>query len=103
LPERDYLLPYSEDARKRHYHRTERGQVVAFAVQLEVRVQDAWKPAIRYDCAHDFSHRDRYNLAGIQRKEALALPFDEALTFADEDLNASWQRYRARFLAGEFP
>ena len=77
--------------------------MVAFVVHLEVRVEDAWKPAIRYDCAHGFSHRDRYNMAGTQRREALALPFDEALSFADEDLNESWQSYRARFLAGEFP
>jgi len=29
-------------------------------VQLEVEVEEGvWKPAIRYDCAHDFAHRDR--------------------------------------------
>lgn len=103
MAEREYLLPYSEDARKRHDHRTESGQVITFMVQLEVRVQETWKPAIRYDCAHGFSHRGCHNIAGTQRKEALALPFAEALTFADEDLNANWQSYRSRFLAGDFP
>ncbi len=45
-----------------------------------------WKPVIRYDCAHDYAHRDRYNLKGEQRKEELAMSYAEALTFADTDI-----------------
>ena len=39
-------------------------------VQLEVELEDGvWKPVIRCDCAHNFAHRDRYNLNGDHDKE----------------------------------
>jgi hypothetical protein len=86
-----------EQARKRHYHKTEKGKVLKFVVQLEVKVEDTWKPVIRYDCAHDFSHIDRYNAQGKQSKEELHLPYAESLTLADEDINVNWEQYRVRF------
>jgi hypothetical protein len=43
-------------------------------VQLEVEVEDGvWKSVIRYDCAHDFAHRDRYTLKGDHDKEEIPL------------------------------
>lgn len=103
MPEKRYVLPYSADAQKRHHHRTEQGRVVAFMVQLEVRVAGEWRPVVRYDCAHGFAHRDRYNWEGRQLKDALAMGFDAALTFADEDLDDHWPAYRRRFLEGGYP
>ena len=50
-------------------------------VQLEVEVEEGvWKPAIRYDCAHDFAHRDRYNLKGDRDKEEIPLSYAESRT-----------------------
>jgi len=103
VPEKRYVIPYSLDAQKRHHHTTEEGRVVSFMVQLEVLVGGEWKPAVRYDCAHGYAHRDRYNLKGEQRKETLPMSFEEALTYADEDLDEHWAIYRERFLRGEFP
>ena len=103
MSERTYTRALGEDARKRHSHTTERGKVVDFVVQLEVKVDEEWKIVLRYDCAHDFSHVDRYNIDGEQRKEDLRLPYGEALTLADEDINLHWQTYVDRFLRGEFP
>jgi len=103
LAERLYIIPYSRDARKRHYHKTERGRVIQFVVQLEVEVEGEWQPVVRYDCSHRFVHRDSYNLSGRQRKEELGLSYEEALTFADEDIDESWERYRAAFLRGGYP
>ena len=103
MPERAYTRALGENVRKRHSHRTERGKVVEFAVQLEVKMDNEWKPVLRYDCAHDFSHIDRYNSRGGQRKEDLRLPYAEALTLADEDINVNWQGYTERFLRGDFP
>lgn len=74
-----------------------------YAVQLEVQVEGLWKAVIRYDCAHDFSHADRYNRRGEHRKEEVGLPYAESLTFADEDIDLNWQDYRDRFLRGEMP
>lgn len=56
---------------------------------------------IRYDCSHDFSHRDRYNLHGEQEKDNLHLAYAEALNLADGDINKNWQGYKEKFLRGE--
>jgi hypothetical protein len=103
LPEKLYIVPYSRDARKRHYHKTERGRVVHFVVQLEVEVEGEWKPVVRYDCSHRFVHRDSYSLRGKQKKEELDLSYQEALTFADEDIDENWGRYCSAFLRGGYP
>ena len=88
MAEKEYLIRLGERARKRHYHKTDKGNLLAFMVQLEVEVEDGiWKPVIRYDCAHDFVHRDRYNLRGDQDKQEIALSYAESLDFADKDIN----------------
>ena len=103
MAERRYIIPYSRDARKRHYHKTERGRVVNFVVQLEVETEGEWKPVVRYDCSHKFVHKDSYDLRGKQRKEEIDLSYEEALAFADEDLDENWERYASTFLAGGRP
>lgn len=104
MAEKEYLIRLGESARKRHYHKTDKGRVIIFMVQLEVEVEEGvWKPVIRYDCAHDFAHRDRYNLKGDRDKEEIALSYTESLDLADRDVNANWDIYQERFLRGEFP
>jgi hypothetical protein len=96
VPEKEYLIRLGDRARKRHFHRTEKGIALNFVVQLEVEVETGkWSPVVRYDCAHDFAHRDRYNLQGEQRKEDLSIGYAEALNVADEDINKNWQVYKA--------
>ncbi|HSB77860.1 MAG TPA: hypothetical protein VLM91_03670 [Candidatus Methylomirabilis sp.] len=87
----------------RHYHRTDRGRVAEFTLQLEVEVGGEWRPVIRYDTAHGSAHIDRFTLAGKKRKEWLELDFKEALLRAERDLKTNWLTYRDRFLRGEFP
>jgi len=73
-------------------------------VQLEVEVEDGvWKSVIRYDCAHDFVHRDRYNLKGDHDKEEIPLSYTDSLDLADKDINGNWDIYQERFLRGDFP
>jgi hypothetical protein len=72
-------------------------------VQLEMEVEGEWKPVVRYDCSHKFIHRDAYNLRGKQRKEELGLTYEEALTFADEDIDENWERYQTAFIRGGYP
>jgi len=103
VPEKSYTRALGEGARKRHLHRTEKGRVIDFVVQLEVKIGDEWKPVIRYDCAHDFAHIDRYNIRGEQEKEPLHLPYAECLTLADEDINLNWKFYKENFLKGGDP
>ena len=103
MPERSYTRLLGKGARKRHFHKIEKGKVIDFVVQLEVKVGGEWKPVVRYDCAHDFSHIDRYNIRGEQVKEPIDLPYSEALTMADEDINLNWESFKERFLRGELP
>ena len=78
--------------------------MVAFMVQLEVELEDGvWKPVIRYDCAHNFVHRDRYNQEGGHDKEEIPLSYTESLDLADKDINDNWDIYQERFLRGDFP
>ncbi len=103
MSEKTYTRALGENARKRYYHRTDKGKVVDFVVQLEVKVEGEWKAVIRYDCAHDFAHVDRYNMSGEKSKEAIHLSYAESLTLADEDINTNWALYKDRFLRSEYP
>jgi len=103
LPEKRYLIPYSADVQKRYHHETQRGKITRFMVQLEILIEGEWKPVIRYDCAHGYARCDRFNLRGEQLKEDLRLPYEEALTFADDDIDNQWETYRNRFLQGGYP
>ena len=58
---------------------------------------------IRYDCAHNFAHRDRYNQTGDHNKEEIPLSYTESLDLADKDINDNWDIYQERFLRGDFP
>ena len=82
----------------RVWHRIERGQVKAFSVQLEVFLAERWMPVVRYDTAHDFAHRDLYTKDGKQVKTPLGMDFNQARTFAQQDILTNWQEYRRTFL-----
>ncbi|GFP26789.1 hypothetical protein HKBW3S43_00179 [Candidatus Hakubella thermalkaliphila] len=96
----EYVVPLGENARKRHYHESEKGKITAFVVQLEVFVNDQWREVIRYDSAHGFAHMDRYYLDGRKVKKDLNLDLSEALTLADEDIKENWKAYQRVFLEG---
>ncbi len=98
MAEKEYIIPYSDDARKRHFHTTIKGKVAKFVVQLEVNYKGSWKEVIRYDCAHGYAHMDYYNTHGKQAKEKLHLRFEDALTLADDDIDENWEIYKRKFL-----
>lgn len=75
--------------------------VVDFHGNSDRTAKGIWRPVVRYDCSHDFAHRDRYNLRGEQKKDELHLTYAEALNLADEDINKNWQVYKEQFLRGE--
>ena len=100
---KEYIIPYSEDTRKRHYHQTQSGKVVKFMVQLEIKHEGSWKEVVRYDCAHGYAHRDSYNKRGKHTKEELHLKFEDALTLADDDIDDYWETYKNKYLKGDIP
>lgn len=83
MPEKEYLILFDVDVRKRHYHKVESGSIKHFMVQLEIKHGGKWIPVLRYDTAHDFAHKDTYNIKGENRKINLYMDYNDALTFAD--------------------
>lgn len=94
------LIGAEDDLRLRFRIRTLKGQVVEFLVQLELHMDGAWKPVVRYDNAHDFAHRDVLDPKGDEiEKTPLRLgTLAEILEYAEQDLmdRADW--YVERFL-----
>ena len=97
----EFIVILDDGVRKRHRHETTGGKVINFVVQLEIRVEQKWKVAIRYDCEHGYSHVDQYDGTGNQTKRPLNLQFESALTYGDWDINENWQQYRNAFLKGK--
>lgn len=92
-----YLLTLND--RKRHEHVTEQGSVVQFMVQYETYVEGEWFPLIRYDTAHGFPHVDRVRADGtVEKIPLLTKDLAEALTFADQDIDENWERYKEAYL-----
>jgi len=95
-----YLLTLND--RKRHEHVTERGVVKRFVVQYETFIEGSWCPVIRYDTAHDFPHMDRIRPDGtVEKVPLLTKDLGEALTFADQDIDENWGRYKETYLKGK--
>ena len=77
---------------------TERNRVLGFMVQLECLFGEEWHPVVRYDTAHGFAHRDILRPSGETEKSATPVrDYNEALTFAIQDLGANWGNYRQRY------
>ena len=94
----EYVIPLGENARKRHYHETDKGKVTGFSVQMEAFVNEQGLKVIRYDSAHGFAHIDRYYLDGRKTRKDLHLGFGEALALADEDIKENWKTCQKPFL-----
>lgn len=88
-----YLLTLND--RKRHEHVTDQGNVMQFMVQYETYVEGEWLPVVRYDTAHGFPHVDRIRADGtVEKIPLLTRDLGEALTFADQDIDENWERYK---------
>lgn len=74
------------------------GEVVKFVVQLECCFESKWTAVIRYDTAHGFAHCDKIHPYQTTEKTTLETKdYNEALTFALNDLQANWRHYRQRY------
>lgn len=76
----------------------ERGRVLKFVVQLECYLDGEWVPVVRYDTAHGFAHCDRLHPYEATTKTRMdTQDYNEALTFAIQDLVDNWSDYRRRY------
>ena len=90
----------NEDNALRVSFQIEHGKVLKFVVQLECRFDKTgrFSPVVRYDTAHGFAHCDRFHPYEKSRKVTMPTQdYDEALTFAMDDLVKEWRFYRRRF------
>jgi hypothetical protein len=78
---------------------SDRGFVLRYVVQFEVYVDGRYYPAVRYDSAHDFPHRDILDWEGHVVDKILLSPMtdDQALTAATEAVARDWPVYREEF------
>ena len=67
-------------------------------MQIEVLLEEKWRPVVRYDTSHRFAHKDLYRGRGRVVKSDLKMSFEEALTYALDDLRDNWETYREKFL-----
>ncbi len=78
----------------------ENGQVEKFVVQYEVLVGNHWAAITRFDTYHDAVHRDLISPDGtVTKKWLLHFNFDEGLTFAYNDIENNWEKYREWYLS----
>jgi len=88
--------------RYRHLHIQRTGNITFFRVQYETKVSDEWYPVARYDTAHGFAHRDLLDTKGrVVKTPLFNQNYNDALTFAENDLKTNWEYYKRRFLAQE--
>ena len=94
----EYIIRLGTADRYRHLHINEKGKIVFFRVQYEIKINDIWYPVVRYDTAHGFAHRDLLSLKGNVIKTPLFnQDYNDALTFAENDLKSNWEYYKKRF------
>ena len=99
LKEKEFIRWYDSDCRIRHIHKSYRGKILKFVIQLEVYTKKHWHPVVRYDTVHDFVHRDYLHVDGrINKTPVFIDDYNKALNFAQEDLKANWKLYRKQFL-----
>jgi len=76
----------------------DQGVIVKFVTQLECLIGSKWTAVIRYDTAHNFAHCDKLHPYKPTEKMVLKTQdYNEALTYAMDDLQDNWQRYRRRY------
>ena len=94
----EYERQLDFDTRMRARYHVARGRVSRFIVQLEVLLEEQWRPVVRYDTSHRFAHKDLYRRRGRVVKSDLKMSFEEALTRTLDDLRDNWETYREEFL-----
>ncbi len=95
----EFVIPLGPNDRRRHKHTSLKGKILGFSVQYETKIKDIWYAVVRYDTAHNFVHQDIMHLNKSPEKIILAFGnFNEALTFADNDIKLNWEKYKKAFL-----
>lgn len=95
----EYVIRIGLSDRYRHFHIQEKGKIIFFRVQYETKIKETWYPVVKYDTAHGFAHRDILSLKGdVEKTPLFNQDYNDALTFAENDLKSNWKHYKRRFM-----
>lgn len=95
-----YFRYLTHEDRVRCQIESERGQVRKFVIQYEILVQDEWAAVTRFDTSHNVVHRDFIAPNGtVTKRWFLQFNFDEGLTFAYNDIENDWEKYREWYIS----
>ncbi len=90
-----YFRYLTHEDRVRCQIELEKGQVQKFTIQYEISIKDQWTAITRFDTFHDAVHRDLIAPDGkVTKTWFVQFNFDEGLTFAYNDIEANWEKYR---------
>ncbi len=95
----EFVVEINPFDRYRQKRLSSKGKILEFTAQYETNVGGRWLPVVRYDTAHGFFHKDVLHPSKKQEKiSMIARSYNEALTFAREDIKKNWMRYKEAFL-----
>ena len=98
----EYVIRIGPSDRYRHLHIKEGVKIIFFRVQYETKINKIWYPVVRYDTMHGFVHRDLLSFKEKVKKTPLFnQDYNDALTFAENDLKSNWEYYKKRFFKEE--
>lgn len=98
MDEKTYVQVVDTRDRIRVRFKKDRGRILEFVVQYETLVRDEWQAVVRYDTAHGKPHTDVIQPDGTKEKRLLHFPnFNDAFSYAEEDIKTNWERYRQRY------
>lgn len=86
-----------------------KGRLENYVVQLERRKDSLlikrFKPIVRYNYSHNFFHMDIYDKKGKKFKRELGKfkSFNDAITFAENDIKSNYEQYIKNYEDGLFP
>jgi hypothetical protein len=100
IVEREWTFPIVIDEVQIRCRYGRQGKLILeYTVQLEIWQCNNWQPVIRYDNAHGFCHCDTIHADGSQDKTPVHRGDASAnFTWAINELRASWEVQRNRFL-----
>ena len=97
---KQYFRYLTHEDRVRCQIELDKGQVKKFVIQYEIFVRGEWAAVTRFDTFHNAVHRDLILPdVTISKKWYLQLNFDEGLTFAYNDIETNWKKYREWYLS----
>ncbi|MEW5693286.1 MAG: hypothetical protein AB1765_08315 [Candidatus Hydrogenedentota bacterium] len=92
-----YFINLTEKDRIRVEITVSKGKILNFVVQLETFLINNWEPAVRYNYAHGFPHKDLIFRNGKKIKENISEEsLSKIVNWAINELKINWKKYLRR-------